>query len=37
MDHAVCGEVLVYFRDPDGARVELVVDPLGGMCGDKVP
>ena len=26
----------VYFRDPDGARVELISDPLGEMYGLKV-
>jgi len=26
----------VYFRDPDGARVELIADPLGEMYGSHV-
>ncbi len=26
----------VYFRDPDGARLELIADPLGEMYGSKV-
>jgi catechol 2,3-dioxygenase-like lactoylglutathione lyase family enzyme len=26
----------VYFRDPDGARVELIADPLGQMYGTTV-
>jgi catechol 2,3-dioxygenase-like lactoylglutathione lyase family enzyme len=26
----------IYFRDPDGARVELIADPLGEMYGTKV-
>lgn len=26
----------VYFRDPDGARVELIADPLGEMYGSRV-
>ena len=26
----------IYFRDPDGARVELIADPLGEMYGLKV-
>ncbi|GAA4431685.1 VOC family protein [Actinokineospora soli] len=26
----------VYFRDPDGARVELIADPLGEMYGEPV-
>lgn len=26
----------IYFRDPDGARVELIADPLGEMYGQSV-
>ncbi len=26
----------MYFRDPDGARLELLADPLGEMYGNKV-
>lgn len=26
----------IYFRDPDGARVELIADPLGEMYGTPV-
>ena len=26
----------VYFRDPDGARLELISDPLGQMYGTVV-
>ena len=26
----------VYFRDPDGARIELIADPLGQMYGTTV-
>lgn len=26
----------LYFRDPDGARLELISDPLGEMYGSKV-
>jgi catechol 2,3-dioxygenase-like lactoylglutathione lyase family enzyme len=29
-------DVSLYFRDPDGARVELIADPLGEMYGTKV-
>ena len=29
-------EVSLYFRDPDGARLELIADPLGEMYGSKV-
>ena len=28
--------VSMYFRDPDGARLELLADPLGEMYGTKV-
>jgi len=28
--------VSMYFRDPDGARVELIADPLGEMYGTAV-
>src|SRR5207248_1923114 len=26
----------IYFRDPDGARLELIADPLGEMYGNTV-
>jgi catechol 2,3-dioxygenase-like lactoylglutathione lyase family enzyme len=26
----------IYFKDPDGARVELIADPLGEMYGNQV-
>jgi hypothetical protein len=26
----------IYFRDPDGARLELLADPLGEMYGNSV-
>lgn len=29
-------EVSLYFRDPDGARIELIADPLGEMYGNHV-
>jgi catechol 2,3-dioxygenase-like lactoylglutathione lyase family enzyme len=29
-------EVSIYFRDPDGARLELLADPLGEMYGERV-
>ena len=29
-------EVSLYFRDPDGARLELIADPLGEMYGSDV-
>jgi catechol 2,3-dioxygenase-like lactoylglutathione lyase family enzyme len=34
--HEVHSEVSVYFRDPDGARLELISDPLGEMYGSQV-
>jgi catechol 2,3-dioxygenase-like lactoylglutathione lyase family enzyme len=36
VEHAVHSGVSVYFRDPDGARIELIADPLGEMYGSKV-
>ncbi|BEL08649.1 VOC family protein [Actinoplanes sichuanensis] len=36
VEHAVHNDVSVYFRDPDGARIELIADPLGEMYGTKV-
>ena len=36
VEHEVHSEVSVYFRDPDGARVELIADPLGEMYGLEV-
>ena len=29
-------ESSLYFRDPDGARVELISDPLGDLYGNPV-
>jgi len=34
--HEVHSEVSVYFTDPDGARLELICDPLGEMYGHHV-
>jgi catechol 2,3-dioxygenase-like lactoylglutathione lyase family enzyme len=34
--HEVHSEVSVYFTDPDGARIELIADPLGEMYGQVV-
>jgi catechol 2,3-dioxygenase-like lactoylglutathione lyase family enzyme len=34
--HEVHSEVSVYFTDPDGARIELIADPLGEMYGHEV-
>ncbi len=36
VDHEVHSGVSVYFRDPDGARLELIADPLGEMYGEHV-
>ncbi len=36
VEHEVHSEVSVYFRDPDGARIELISDPLGEMYGETV-
>ena len=34
--HEVHSEVSVSFPDPDGARIELIADPLGEMYGHEV-
>ncbi|RAG83726.1 VOC family protein [Streptacidiphilus pinicola] len=34
--HEVHSEVSLYFRDPDGARIELIADPLGEMYGSQI-
>jgi catechol 2,3-dioxygenase-like lactoylglutathione lyase family enzyme len=36
VEYLVESEVSIYFRDPDGARLELLADPLGEMYGTKV-
>jgi catechol 2,3-dioxygenase-like lactoylglutathione lyase family enzyme len=36
VEHVVHSKVSVYFRDPDGARLELIADPLGEMYGTPV-
>jgi catechol 2,3-dioxygenase-like lactoylglutathione lyase family enzyme len=36
VEHVVHSSVSVYFRDPDGARLELIADPLGEMYGHHV-
>ncbi|MGY1638943.1 VOC family protein [Geodermatophilus sp. SYSU D00742] len=36
VQHEVHSGVSVYFRDPDGARIELIADPLGEMYGSTV-
>jgi catechol 2,3-dioxygenase-like lactoylglutathione lyase family enzyme len=36
VEYLMESEVSLYFRDPDGARLELIADPLGEMYGDRV-
>ena len=36
VEYLVESEASIYFRDPDGARLELLADPLGEMYGSKV-
>jgi catechol 2,3-dioxygenase-like lactoylglutathione lyase family enzyme len=36
VEHEVHSGVSVYFLDPDGARIELIADPLGEMYGSQV-
>ena len=36
VEHEVHSGVSVYFRAPDGARIELIADPLGEMYGNQV-
>lgn len=36
VDHQLESGTSIYLRDPDGARLELLADPLGEMYGDKV-
>lgn len=36
IDYLLESEVSVYFTDPDGARVELIADPLGEMYGHEL-
>jgi len=36
VEYVVESEASIYFRDPDGARLELLADPLGEMYGTKV-
>src|SRR3954447_12262168 len=36
VEHEVHSGVSVYFRDPDGARIELISDPVGEMYGHQV-
>lgn len=36
VEYMLESKVSIYFRDPDGARLELLADPLGEMYGHKV-
>ena len=36
VEYMLESEVSIYFRDPDGARLELLADPLGEMYGTIV-
>ncbi|MFC5177615.1 VOC family protein [Nocardioides taihuensis] len=36
VEYVVHSEVSMYFTDPDGARIELIADPLGEMYGEQV-
>jgi catechol 2,3-dioxygenase-like lactoylglutathione lyase family enzyme len=36
IEYKIESEVSMYFRDPDGARLELLADPLGEMYGKKL-
>ena len=36
VEHVIHSRVSVYFRDPDGVRLELIANPLGEMYGTKV-
>jgi catechol 2,3-dioxygenase-like lactoylglutathione lyase family enzyme len=36
VEYQVESQTSIYFRDPDGARLELLADPLGEMYGTKV-
>jgi catechol 2,3-dioxygenase-like lactoylglutathione lyase family enzyme len=36
VEYMVESKASIYFRDPDGARLELLADPLGEMYGTKV-
>jgi len=36
VDYMMESGTSIYFRDPNGARLELIADPLGEMYGSKV-
>ena len=36
IEYHTASKTSVYFKDPDGTRLELLADPLGEMYGTKV-
>jgi catechol 2,3-dioxygenase-like lactoylglutathione lyase family enzyme len=36
VDYQQIGKASIYFRDPDGTRLELIREPLGQMSGSRV-
>jgi len=36
VEYEIHSEVSAYFLDPDGARLEIIADPLGEMYGEQV-
>ena len=36
VEYALESGTSIYFRDPDGARLEMIADPLGEMYGTQV-
>ena len=36
VEYVIHSDVSLYFTDPDGARIELIADPLGEMYGHHV-
>src|SRR3954453_6924927 len=36
VEYVIHSDVSAYFRDPDGARIEIIADPLGEMYGNQV-
>ena len=36
MQYLLESKTSIYLSDPDGARVELISDPLGEMYGEKI-
>ena len=36
VEYRLASRTSIYFKDPDGTRLELLADPLGEMYGTKV-